>query len=110
MDFIEAAFTLPVIFPFCACVMKQKRMAILKRGDNFFIRSVWLLLYDVKMWCTEHFDDRIMTNFVVYVTKGNYHLPAAPAFNNCLINPSCERALCQKRNTDPSIFFLVLPG
>jgi len=36
---------------------------------------------------TEHFADRIMTNFVVYVTKGNYHLPAAPAFNNYLIDP-----------------------
>jgi len=28
-----------------------------------------------------------MTNFVVYVTKGNYHLPDAPTLDNSLINP-----------------------
>jgi len=33
---------------------------------------------------TQHFGDRIMTNFVVYVTKGNYHLTGAPRFNDCL--------------------------
>jgi hypothetical protein len=87
MDFMEASFTLPVIPPFCACAIKVKRMAILKRVNNFFIRSVWLLLYYVKMVGTEHFDDRIMTNFVVYVTKGNYQLPGTAMFDNFLINP-----------------------
>jgi len=36
---------------------------------------------------TQHIDDRIMTNFVVYVTKGNYLLHGVPTFHNCLINP-----------------------